>query len=316
MSAYPPNIVILHRPELKPDYEPPEREERLAETSAEHKTRHNAAEFPASYETAPPEELAAKLYGCSGSMESERYLEATQYRAIRDMDWGEARLALNRLISEAKVRYSRRMSYPTIAECLALAEFALTASSFDFAGKKGEAAPKFRNEVSVARNLLANQLSWRLKESAANVEKVAGPIITPMMHPQYERNDALWAMVPLPDGQSVMIRDMTPEQALASLDYMRCWLADRAEPRAFAENIVARLRQRDEVTGQQYASATSFVTAAEFISAKLGVVVTLRQLPATRERRLPRKRDMGMLGSPNGFEAALLERDAERAGRH
>ena len=78
MSAYPPNIVILHRPELKPDYEPPEREERLAETSAEHKTRHNTADFPASYETAPPEELAAKLYGCSGSMESERYLEATR----------------------------------------------------------------------------------------------------------------------------------------------------------------------------------------------------------------------------------------------
>lgn len=64
-----------------------------------------------------------------------------------------------------------------MAEYLALAEFALTASNFDFTGKKGEAAPKFRNEVSAARNFLADQLSWRLEKLAANVEKVAAPIL-------------------------------------------------------------------------------------------------------------------------------------------
>lgn len=68
-------------------------------------TRQNP---PGHYETAPPEELAAKSYGCSGSMEFDRYLEATRFRALHDMDWSEARLALNRLIVEARVRYGRR----------------------------------------------------------------------------------------------------------------------------------------------------------------------------------------------------------------
>jgi hypothetical protein len=89
-----------------------------------------------------------------------------------------------------------------------------------------------------------------------------------------------------------MIGDMTPEQALTSLEHMRQWLADRTEPRAFAGDIATQLRQRDEVPAQQYADAISFAGAAEFVSAKLvmlysGIAHSIplyRLYPATPEQ--------------------------------
>ena len=63
---------------------------------------HNDVEFatvfPDHLETGTPEELAGRDYACS-SPESSSYREATQFRSLSDMDWTQARIALNRLIT-------------------------------------------------------------------------------------------------------------------------------------------------------------------------------------------------------------------------
>jgi DNA-binding ferritin-like protein len=291
MSAYPLSVHILRRPELEPNHRPPKLEEPSHIPAERSAVDPSATQFPKSYETGPPEELIAKLYGCSGSMDTTCYQEATKFRALGEMDWTEARLALNRLINSGQERrYPGWEPSLTRAEYIAVAEFALTASNFNFAGKKGEAAPKFRNEVSAAIKYLAGHLSRRLSASAKSDEITAAPV-TDLMS-THEKNDALRAMVPLPDGVFVMVRQATPEQALASLEYMRRRLADQAGQRAFAEQIAERLRQQEEVTAQQYANALSTASVLEFVSAKLAMLYSgiahsiplYRLYPATPER--------------------------------
>jgi hypothetical protein len=97
-------------------------------------------EFPSLCNTSTPAELTAKLFGCSGSIDSQRYAAATKFRDMPGMDWATARVALNRLVAAIKDyhRLATNLNY------VALAEFTLTARDFDFQGLKGEQAPRFR----------------------------------------------------------------------------------------------------------------------------------------------------------------------------
>src|SRR5690242_20433842 len=111
----------------------------------------SATELPARTEAeGPPEMLrSSKLFACSGSVDSERYAEATKFRTMPCMTWPEARVALNRLVADTG-SYSSRYRV-TASEYIELAEFALTAAGFEgFEGRKGDNAVKLRDELRAA----------------------------------------------------------------------------------------------------------------------------------------------------------------------
>src|ERR1700747_3122037 len=68
---------------------------RLGSDSSDLTAAQAAKAFPERIAVDPPEALrTAKLFGCSGSVNSGRYREATRYRFLPDMGWEEARVAL------------------------------------------------------------------------------------------------------------------------------------------------------------------------------------------------------------------------------
>ena len=163
--------------------------------------------IPALCVTGTPEELAAKLYGCSGSLETTQYQEATKLRDMPAMSWAEARVALNRLvIALGGYSHRRRLHAAATSDLVALAEFALTARSFDFLGRKGDNAPKFRRELTRAVQVyLHHPLATRLRASVDNVMIIAKPIAEYMRN-RWLSNEALRAMVPTSGGEYVRIR--------------------------------------------------------------------------------------------------------------
>ena len=115
-------------------------------------------------------------------LDSSRYMEATKLRDMPSMDWTDARVALKRLVIDLRVDVYYRRRYRSsedaaAADLVALAEFALTARGFDFAGKKGENTTKFRKELVEAATLrLHPPLANRLTASAQNAQITAKPI--------------------------------------------------------------------------------------------------------------------------------------------
>src|SRR4051794_35717478 len=96
----------------------------------------------------------------------------------------------------------------------------------------------------------------------------------------WQPNHTLQAKVPLPDGGYVRIIDATPEQASASLEFIRHWLAEKERQRAFADGVAARLfascitaeeyaQAAGRITAQEYAEAMYTAEGLEFMSAKL-----------------------------------------------
>jgi hypothetical protein len=253
-----------------------------------------ATVFPEHLETGTPEELVGKDYACSGSPDSRSYREATQFRVLTDMDWTQARTALNRLVTNIQKNYpyydGRTVS---TRELVALAEFALTAQNFDFVGKKGEAAPKFRQELAHAITVLLHApLVRRLANWAKAARIIERPIADSMRDDWPDDNNELRAMVPTPDGAFVKLIDALPEQAFASLEYLRAMLADRGKQRPFADNVAARLTKGD-VTAQEYTAAIGTADTLEFLGKKLvalyaGIMHSMpiyRLYPATSERQ-------------------------------
>jgi hypothetical protein len=60
------------------------------------------------------------------------------------MDWTEARTALSRLDADIRGYSYHRERTVCARKLVAQAEFTLTAQGFDFVGKKGDVAAKFR----------------------------------------------------------------------------------------------------------------------------------------------------------------------------
>jgi hypothetical protein len=194
----------------------------------------NATAFPKRVEAGTPQALMAKMFGCSGSLDSRRYLEATKLRAIPDMTWEEARIALNRLIAGVG-SYSSRYRVTT-HEYVALAEFALTARGFEqFVGKKGDHAIKLRKELGDAIGQLQHRLQSALYTSANNARVLARPITNRLPHIEHwHRNEALWTMVPTAAERWTRVIEAIPEQAMASLNFLRATLATWNAQRPFA----------------------------------------------------------------------------------
>jgi hypothetical protein len=264
-NALPPGFLTIEAAE--PPNDPVTSPDYL--TDEHRRVEFGAIGLPEQFETGTPAELVAQLYGSSGSPETYEYREATKFRDMASMDWAEARVALNRLVRELRGdRYYRRNV--ATADLVALAEFAMTARDFTFQGKKGDNGGKLRKELADAIIVhLRPPLTARLQATADNAKIIARPIAE-HLRDGWKSNDALQAMVPLPDGTFVQISQATPEEAFASLDFMRRWLADREEQRSFADGVANRLYlEGSAVTAKDYAAAISIADTREFMSAKL-----------------------------------------------
>jgi len=257
-----------------------------------------AKAFPAAVEVDPPEALRAAVFACSGGLDSSRYREATTFRAMPDMGWEEARIALNRLLSP--IRYSTRETrqYQT-RQYVALAEFVLTATGFTgFVGRRGEHAVKLRDGLGDARDKLRGYLDSTLQTAELQAERLACPItLHGDMHgaPRSVANSidlAFWAMVPTAADEWVRIIDATPDQTMSALDYLRATLARWDARHPVAADVLNRLTGGDSApTAAEYAEAIHIADMLVFTNEKLlslyaGIIYSMpiyRLYPATSE---------------------------------
>ncbi len=239
--------------------------------------------FPEPAAAGTPYEVLAKLFGCSGAVDSTRYREATRYRAMPDMGWEEARVALNRLLTASPRDY------------IALAEFALTAAASEpFAGKKGDHAGKLRRELDdVIGRVLHRHLAHVLHTADDNLRRLARPIAS-LLQPDdfWCRWSELQQTVPTAADAWVPILHATPEQVLASLAFLRAVLASWSARRRFADNIAERLGTEAPPTAVEYAEAQHVAEMLAFTTGKLAALhlslarsmPIYRMHPATSER--------------------------------
>jgi hypothetical protein len=207
--------------------------------------RRRAKAFPQPIVVGTPEELIAKVYGVSGSIDSTRYREATRFTDMRGMTWPVARIALNRLMP----RYGRG----TAADYVAMAEFALSARGFNFEGLKGDAAPKFRRERADAVAKLGRYLRDQLDR--ADHAQDNRPIAAMWPTKNWPANAVLDTMVPTAPEQWVRVIEATGAEALAALGFLRATLAEWASKRSIVEDVAQRLDIDAEVTAAEYADA-------------------------------------------------------------
>jgi len=248
--------------------------------------------FPEAVAVKPPEALRAAMFACSGSPDSSRYREATTFRAMPDMGWEEARIALNRLLSP--IRYSLRDPRRYVA----LAEFVLTATGFTgFVGRRGEHAVKLRDGLGDARDKLLHRLNSSLQRAERLAMQLASPIT---LHgdmdgaPRSLANSiacAFEARVPTAADEWVRIIDATPDQAMTALDYLRVTLARWDARHPVAADVLNRLAGGDSPTAAQYAEAIHIADMLVFASEKLlllyaGIIYSMpiyRLYPAVSE---------------------------------
>jgi hypothetical protein len=228
--------------------------------------------FPKPVEVAAPEALRIEqMFACSGGLNSSRYQEANKFRAMREMGWEEARIALNRLLEP--IRYARGNT----SQYVALAEFALTAIGFTgFVGRRGEHAVKLREALGDAGNVLHQRLNTTLQAAANNAAQLARPIT---LHGGFDMRGserfateivcAFWTLAPTPAGEWVPVIEATPEQAAAALEYLRATLATWDARRPVAAGILDRLLGDDTPTAAEYAEAVHIADMLVFTSTKL-----------------------------------------------
>jgi hypothetical protein len=255
-----------------------------------------AVAFPEAVAVDPPEALRATPFACSGSLDSSRYRVATTFRAMPDMGWEEARIALNRLLNP--IRYGTGKTHQYVA----LAEFVLTATGFTgFVGRRGEHAVKLRDGLGEAIDKLRRYLDGTLQKAERQAERLACPIT---QHgdmqdaPQSVANSivrAFWAMVPTAADEWVRILDATPDQAMTALDYLRATLARWDARRPVSADVLNRLAGGDShapaLTAAEYAEAIHIADMLVFTSEKLlslyaGIIYSMpiyRLYPATSE---------------------------------
>lgn len=241
--------------------------------------------FPELCATEGPEALAAKLYGYSGSVETRRYARATKFSDMAGLDWSAARVALNRLV---RWIHDDRRNGPEAAHCVALAEFALTARGFDFAGLKGESAPRFRKERTDAVRTLAYRLLKHLQSADERGEKLTRPLAE--MWPVTERwppNQVLDATVPLAADRWVRVTEATGDQALASLSFLRATWAAWCARRPTADDVRERLDADAAVTALEYAEALHIGAMLEFTGERLVTLLNAMRHSMPIYRRFP-----------------------------
>ena len=286
MSKLPPNVTIGPAParlELGEDgddghhdYDWSGHSERRSALSSV-----QAAEaFPESAVVDAPESLRGeKLFPCSGSPDSTQYREASKFRAMKDMTWDEARVALKRLL-ELLDRYRAKTN-----QYVAIAEFALTAINFlreskaGFVGRRGEHAVKLRDELDVARRILRKHLRDQLQKAENNTAQLSRPLTERIdIHDSYDFADrmvrAFWTVVPTATKEWVPVVKATPEQTISALDYLRATLATWAPRRPVAVGILDRLLPSDETlpTAAEYAEAIHIADMLAFTTEKLATL--------------------------------------------
>ena len=271
---------------------------RLPDPYADHENnRHDplaeATAFPNKSETDTPDALRAKLFACSGGIDSTRYQEASRFRAMPDMTWPEARVALNRLLLPV-ASYDWR-GRATSSDYVTLAEFTLTAHGFTgFAGLRGEHAVKLRNELHhVIRVHLYERLHGTLHRAGVDSATIARPITKRLHAESWRGNRALWGLVPIAPNRWVRINDAIPDEAVTALDYLRFVLGSWNARRPEAEQVADRMVKATNMpTAAEYAVALHIADMLAFTSAKLdmlyaGIMHSMpvhRLYPATSER--------------------------------
>ena len=282
MSELPPGVTIAPPPpELdldedldwqRPDWRDANAARHgLSETQA-------ATAFPEPVAVDPPETLrTAKQFGCSGDIESRRYREATRFRALPEMEWPDARIALRRLF--VPVQYSGRSP-----EYVALAEFALSAAGYaGFVGRHGDHAVKLRDELSQAIGRLHRHLTGTLRNAEHKTHQLVRPItLHGDMREEWNARPAarsmagaLWTLVPTAPDRWFRVIEATPDDAIATLEYLRATLRTWDAQRPFAASIAERLAQVDPKspdnlpTAAEYAEAVHIADMLVFTSEKL-----------------------------------------------
>jgi hypothetical protein len=218
-----------------------------------HSSLHDATKFPERIETDTPDALRAKLFACSGSPSSSRYMEPTKFRPMPDMSWEEARIAFNRLrVPLMHYHYKRT----TTRDYVAFAEFALTAHGFQgFVGKKGDNAVKLRKDLDEAIVLYLHRHLSSALQTANHATVLAHPITNRLQGESWRGNAVLWAMVPTATAHWVQTIEATPDQVIAALDYLRATWATWQARRPLADRVADRL------TGKPLPSAAEFAEA-------------------------------------------------------
>jgi hypothetical protein len=279
---------------------------------------HEATAFPAAVTAGTPDELMAKLFACSGAVDSSRYLEPTKFRAIPDMAWPEARAALNRLSVDVS-GYDRGHRTGT-EHFVALAEFVLTVQGFTgFQGLRGEHAVKLRDRLThVIPVDLQHHLRMELRGSADTVRVLACPITNRLQGEGWRGNVVLWAKVPTSARQWVRIIEATPAQMLASLDYLRAVLVTWSAQRPFADEVAKRLSSSSRLpTAAEYAEAIHIANMLAFASAKLDALYAgvMHSMPIYRMHPATSEREAIELWWPWGRPAPLVDGGPAKAPR-
>jgi hypothetical protein len=181
----------------------------------------------------------------------------------------------------------------TTRDYIALAEFSLTASGFEFVGRKGDHAVKLRRELGNAILQLQSYLSRSL-HAGENAEGVLAHPITNRLHAQgWLGNAALWAVVPTAPDEWVEIFQATADQATAALDFLRATRAEWQERLPVALDVAERLQNPANLPGaSEYAEAVHIAEMLAFVGAKLmalyaGIMHSMpvyRLYPAMAER--------------------------------
>jgi hypothetical protein len=302
MSDLPPGVTIAPPPpELKLDDERGDNYWYPEHGNSWRERKEDIAAFPERIEVDPPDLLrTTKPFGCSGSIDSYQYREATKFREMTAMTWPEARIALRRLSVLAPYDGDRPAS-----EYIGLAEFALTATGFArFAGNRGEHAVKLHDELGKA----VTSLHERLERTLHTVEHNAGLLARPVTQHGDPRDGSkiaatnvmfpsLWTKVPTAADEWVRVIDATPDQVIAALDFLRATFATWEARRAIAADIVCRLAAHDPKaladlpTAAEYAEAIHIADTLAFTGNKLlalyaGVMLSMpvyRLYPGTPE---------------------------------
>jgi hypothetical protein len=200
-------------------------------------------------------EVGTELFACSGSVDSHSFREATKFRALPDMTWEEARIALARLQAGRGITTSRA--------AVALAEFALPASGFtgfDRNSKRGDNAVKLRDSLVEARAMLRVFLCRRLAIAAQAAHDLARPVTRhgpDMTNEHQAQGIASTLSTKLPIGETwVRISKATSEQILDALKSLRGTITEWSAGREAAKGIAERLEMPDELpTADDYADA-------------------------------------------------------------